>query len=238
MDNNENIIKERPLSEKLENFWYHYKWHTIAIFFAVLVVVICSLQMCGKATYDVYVLYAGEMPIENTKADSNYHTMLSALKLVCEDYDEDGATSPLLKNLLVPTGKEYDALAERGYDRLIASDMAEFEQLMVYSSEYYLCFLSEDTFLEYDKQTSSGAYPFVSLTDLVPEGSDARFASDRGIYLSSLDFGKLSGINELPEDTVVCLRAKLKLPGAASRDTAYDSAKATLTKILAYEIKE
>ena len=235
---NENIVKEPSLSEKLENFWYHYKWHTIAIFFVTLVVLICSLQMCGKSTYDVYVIYAGEMPIENTKSDSNYHTMLSALKLVTDDYDEDGATSPLLKNLLVPMGKEYDELAERGYERLIASDMSELEQLMVYSSEYYLCFLSEDTFRDYDKPTSSGAYPFVSLTDLVPEGSDASFASDRGIYLSSLDFGKLSGINELPEDTVVCLRAKLKLPGASSRDTAYDSAKATLTKILAYELKE
>ena len=237
MDNETNI-KEPNLSEKLENFWYHYKWHTIAAFFIVLVVVICSLQMCGKSTYDVYVMYAGEMPIENTKADSNYHTMISALKLVTDDHDEDGATSPLLKNLLVPSGKEYDALADRGYDRLIASDMAEFEQLMVYSSEYYLCFLSEDTFREYDKPTSSGAYPFVSLTDLAPEGSDARYASDRGIYLSSLDFGKLSGINELPEDTVVCLRAKLKLPGAGSSDSAYESAKATLAKILAYEINE
>lgn len=235
---NENIVKEPSLSEKLENFWYHYKWHTIAIFFVTLVVLICSLQMCGKATYDVYVLYAGEMPIENTKSDSNYHTMLSALKLVTDDYDEDGAISPLLKNLLVPMGKEYDELAERGYERLIASDMSELEQLMVYSSEYYLCFLSEDTFRDYDKPTSSGAYPFVSLTDLLPDGSDASFASDRGIYLSSLDFGKLSGINELPADTVVCLRAKLKLPGAGSSDTAYDSAKATLLNILAYEIKE
>ena len=235
---NENIVKEPSLSEKLENFWYHYKWHAIAIFFVTLVVLICSLQMCGKSTYDVYVIYAGEMPIENTKSDSNYHTMLSALKLVTDDYDEDGATSPLLKNLLVPMGKEYDALADRGYERLIASDMSELEQLMVYSSEYYLCFLSEDTFRDYDKPTSSGAYPFVSLTDLVPDGSDASFASDRGIYLSSLDFGKLSGINELPEDTVVCLRAKLKLPGASSRDTAYDSAKATLLNILAYEIEE
>ena len=177
MDNETNI-KEPNLSEKLENFWYHYKWHTIAAFFIVLVVVICSLQMCGKATYDVYVMYAGEMPIENTKADSNYHTMISALKLVTDDHDEDGAASPLLKNLLVPSGKEYDALADRGYDRLIASDMAEFEQLMVYSSEYYLCFLSEDTFREYDKPTSSGAYPFVSLTDLVPDGSDARLSRE------------------------------------------------------------
>ena len=235
---NENIVKEPSLSEKLENFWYHYKWHTIAIFFVTLVVLICSLQMCGKESYDVYVMYAGEMPIENTKSDSSYHTMLSALKLVTDDYDENGATSPLLKNLLVPMGKEYDELAERGYDRLIASDTSELEQLMVYSSEYYLCFLSEDTFLDYDKQTSSGAYPFVSLTDLVPDGSDARFASDRGIYLSSLDFGKLAGINELPADTVVCLRVKLKLPGASSRDEAYESAKATLLNILAYEIEE
>ena len=238
MENNQENIKEATLSERLDNFWYHYKWHTIAIFFVLLVIIICSFQMCGKTSYDVYVLYAGEMPIENTKADSNYHTMISALKLVCDDYDEDGATSPLLKNLLVPMGKEYDELADRGYDRLIASDISEFEQLMVYSSEYYLCFLSEDTFRDYDKQTSSGAYPFASLTDLIPEGSDLRLASERGIYLSSLDFGKLSGINELPEDTVVCLRAKLKLPGATSRDVAYENAKATLNKILAYEIKE
>ena len=238
MDNNENIVNEQTLSEKLENFWYHYKWHTVAAFFVLLVVIVCSLQMCGRTTYDVYVLYSGEMPIESTRSDSSYHTMISALKLVTEDNDENGTVAPLLKNLLVPSGKEYDGLVERGYERLIASDMAEFEQLMVYSSEYYLCFLSEDTFREYDKPTSSGAYPFSPLTDLVPEGSDARFASDRGIYLSSLDFGSLAGISELPADTVVCLRAKVKLPGAASRDAAYENAMATLESILAYEIKE
>ena len=43
----------------LENFWYHYKWHTIASVFVLLVVTIITVQMCTRTTYDAYIVYAG-----------------------------------------------------------------------------------------------------------------------------------------------------------------------------------
>lgn len=243
MENNEKLessatYKKMSAAEWLDNYWYHYKWHTIVALFILIVGVICTLQMCSKTTYDGYVLYAGEHPIDNTSSDSSYHTMISAFKLVCEDYDENGTVSPVFKNLLVPSSEESGKLIDKGYDKLISMNTEEYREIMAYSSEYYICFLSEDLFLSYDTPTSSGAYPLCDLEQYLPEGSDAQMISPRGIYLSSTDFYKLAGINELPEDTVICLKAKLKLPGASGADEAFESSVDMLKKILAYEHEE
>ena len=34
--------------DKLSNFWYYYKWHTIVALFIVFVVTVCTLQTCSK----------------------------------------------------------------------------------------------------------------------------------------------------------------------------------------------
>ena len=33
------------VKEKAENFWYHYKWHSIVALFLVITLVICALQL-------------------------------------------------------------------------------------------------------------------------------------------------------------------------------------------------
>ena len=42
-----------PTNEKLENFWYHYKWHTITAVFVIVVGVILTLQLCTKVDFDL-----------------------------------------------------------------------------------------------------------------------------------------------------------------------------------------
>ena len=68
--NHENIDAEIKIklntSEKLENFWYHYKWHTIAGLFAVICIVILTFQLCTKTSYDVNIIYAGEKSISTS----------------------------------------------------------------------------------------------------------------------------------------------------------------------------
>ena len=53
------IKSASPFVKKLDNYWYHYKWHTIIALFLVTVILVCSFQMFKKDEYDIEVLYAG-----------------------------------------------------------------------------------------------------------------------------------------------------------------------------------
>ena len=75
-----------------ENFWYHHKWKTIIISLVVLVLVICTMQMCTQNAYDIYVMYAGPgymTPNETLSAQD-------ALAQLIPYHDGDGNRSVML----------------------------------------------------------------------------------------------------------------------------------------------
>ena len=57
-------------SEWLDNYWYHYKWHTIAVLFAIFVVVICTFQMCRRTVTDIQIMYAGNEDISMSRGEA------------------------------------------------------------------------------------------------------------------------------------------------------------------------
>ena len=46
------VATPSTFKEKLQNFIYHYKWHTVVALFLVVTIIICSLQFCTKEEYD------------------------------------------------------------------------------------------------------------------------------------------------------------------------------------------
>ena len=74
------------LSEKLDNFWYHYKWHTIVTLFFVVVFGICIGQMASKDKVDAYIMYAGPSAFFASEIEE----MQSAFETVMPDLNGDG----------------------------------------------------------------------------------------------------------------------------------------------------
>ena len=93
----------------LENFWYHYKIHTVAAIFALIVLVVLCVQTCSRVSYDAHILYAGPHEIKHS-SDGEYLNAVSSFKRVAEDFDGDGATNVNLLNLFVINDEEADAL--------------------------------------------------------------------------------------------------------------------------------
>ncbi len=249
MENQENRTPEQAgeaviqssFIKKLDNFWYHYKIHTIAALFIVFVIVICSVQTCSRADYDIQVLYAGGKHIPLSDDSSSLYTNInSAFKLVCDDYDKDGIKNPLLLRLTIPTtNEELENLGGSQNEKIFRENTQELETIMVYSSEYYLCFLSEPIFIDYDQKiTEQGIFPLEDIRKYAPEGSSFEYASDRGIYLRSTDFYKLPGIKDLPENTVICLRVRSEVMSSASSKANFNNAEDALKSILAYTYQE
>lgn len=219
------------LAKKAENFWYHYKWHTIVTIFIVIVVAVCTAQMCSRINYDVYVLYAGGKAFNKSGENSEYEAIHDALKIVSEDFDENGENLPLFQSYLLPTSKEYsEKYADRGLDSLITADKDSFTSAMLGSGEFYLCFLSPELFATYDEPLNSGIAPIISLTEYA--SSEQLTESGRGIKLSETDFYKLPGINALPADTIICIRT---LSTVSGDEKSYENSLVLLQGIMSYK---
>ena len=194
----------------LENFWYHYKWHSLIALFLVFTVTICTLQMCEKEKYDVNVLYAGGHAFsrESEGADySEYQKIMSGLKSFTEDHDGDGKVSVSFRDLYAPTEDELANEDEDVYFSRAYEDKQILTSTMM-TGEYFLCFFSPEVFESYDKVEGDGVGVFTVLPSVLPDGSSVEYYNDKatGIKLSSLDLYSLAGFSSMPEDTVIAIR--------------------------------
>lgn len=205
----------------IENFWYHYKWHTVAVLFALLVLVVCTVQLCERESYDALVLYAGNKDISRTSQNgdvSEYSSLRTALKSVVDDFDGDGEKSVGLEALFWMSNeqiKEFQASKAPGDElsySVISSNHETLNNIMM-SNEYFVCFMSEDLY-EYYIGTEDGDDRFMPLDSLADTDTELRYYTDdkgnvhkNAVYLSDTGFYSLPGVSDLPEDTVIVLRS-------------------------------
>jgi hypothetical protein len=230
--------KTMSVKEKIENFWYHYKWHTIVAAVVVIIVAIVLSQLLSKPKYDAHVLYAGDTQIKNVSVDGDlphYQKLLSSLKRVVNDENGDGSIDISLQTLYALTEEQ---LAQISSDKtaqisLALTDTETLESALVVG-EYYVCFLSEELFFKNDA-IHDGAM-FAPLEKYAAsESIDYEYASARGIYLRSLPYSEFI---DLPDDTVVCLRSLngyTQSINGKSNKQAFATGERVITNILNFE---
>ena len=207
-----------PFLARVENFFYHYKWHTVAALAVVLILTFILLQNCSKTVYDAHILYAGGKNLRTISEGENemaYYPLYSATGRFVSDFDGDGNRNVSLTDIYLPSDDEIKAMENSGgsinYTLLKENDEL-LRQNMLFG-DYYICLLSESLFKEWTKSESSN--PFVKITDLLPENaaiaeSDSdegyKLASEYGVYLSSTPTADNPGFSALPADTVIAFR--------------------------------
>ena len=50
-------IVPKTFKEKVQNYWFHFKWHTIGVIFLVLAITILTVQCANREKYDFQVIY-------------------------------------------------------------------------------------------------------------------------------------------------------------------------------------
>ena len=86
----------------LDNFWYHYKWHTIIIGTAAIFLIVCMTQFATKEKVDAYVLYAGE----SSFYVSDLYAMEDAFEQVSSDLNKDGKKTVKITDITVMTNEQ------------------------------------------------------------------------------------------------------------------------------------
>lgn len=231
---NEEYLKPRTFRAWCENFWYHYKWQSLIALFLVFTISVCTLQMCKKEDYDVYVLYGGSKLISHKVEDGNfceYDVLTSSLKQITRDYDDNGKISVSFLDKYMLSNDEIKELDGEVNHTFLNQNNEAFRDLML-SSPYYVMFLSDTLYLEYSKNLSA----FSPVTAYVGD-CPVEYLDEGAVYLNSLPFATLPGFNALPENTVVCFKAKTAISGYFSNsenDEHFKRSEDVLRKIFEY----
>lgn len=186
---------------KLDNFWYHYKWPTIFVIVATIIVLVCTLQFCQRKEYDFRYIYAGpaEISHEESEAICEALTALStggqfssprvgfnAYFLMTPAQIEE------MNAALRPEGKEVN--------QALVNNNAEVFGDEVMAGEVFI-FLLDPAW--YESQKSAG---FLDVRTFLPNAPDAALYDASALYLSKTVLGDVPAFDVLPEDTLVVIR--------------------------------
>lgn len=224
------------LSEKLDNFWYHYKWHTVVALFFIVVFGVCIGQMASKDKVDAYVMYAGPTAF----LASEIEDLQSAFEAVMPDLNGDGKKVVQFIDVTVLTDARIKANKEQAEKEGIEykPDM-EF----IYNSrqKYKLQLAAGDAyFLLVDPEVYAEDYGigmFEKLSKLGLESDDAY--DDSSVVFKNTDFGSYMPIfDKLPDDTLLTFRAmNVTSKGRGEKEQAkYDDQLELFKKVIEFEL--
>lgn len=204
----------------LDNYWYHYKWITVGIAFALIVLVICTVQMCSNEKDDLIIVYAGRNQLSSGEAEN----ICSVLEAVCpEDFDGNGKKSIAIStyNILSEAQikeiqSETDAGGNAGYvDKSYNSNQYDTYYSYLLTGESSVLML--DPWL-YEKLVSADR--LMSLSEALGYLPDTA-CGEYGVRLGDTALYAEYGVMRLlPEDTVICLM-KPYVAGKSSKEEYY-----------------
>ncbi len=194
----ENKIK-MTFIQKLENFWYHYKWHTILGAFLLVIVTVCTVQCVGRSEPDAMIMYAGRLKnMIIPQKDNREYTLED--DVMSEDYNGDGKKKVEIFQLIIPISNidgvfDYD-------DKVAQTNNSErqrmYTEVATGTSVVYLL----HPFLYEEIKDMGVLRPLSEVTDRVPD-----YAVDEyGIPVSELIAYSRTNLRYFPEDCILCIR--------------------------------
>jgi len=217
------IIAESRAEKWLENFWYHYKWHTIIIGFFLVVLLVCGLQMCTREVEDSSILYAGPSYISAEDMGEIERVFESVMP---EDADGNGKKTVILKTFHLYTKEQIEEIeAETDeYGRHLDVDNA---YVVTNTENFYDYVLAGETSI---CLLDPSLYENLLASERLAELSEGVF----GVTLGETEIYKsYSALSPLPEDTVICL-LRQNFVGKNSNDDIYEADKRLLEAIIGY----
>ena len=90
-------VAPETFKEKRENFWYHYKLHTLISLFIAIVLAVCITQCATRTKYDFCVIYFSYTPVLDTQTE----LVADYFEKIGKDLNGDGEVNVQVANLSV-----------------------------------------------------------------------------------------------------------------------------------------
>lgn len=181
------------LWDKLENFWYFYKWHTIIGGVVIIGIIISLFQLIGNQEPDAYMMFVGQ----NTLFAVEKEKVISVSKEYIDDVDGNGSKNLAFLEITVAVG---DNIPQTAFQT--NADAAKRFSTEVTAGKSVIYLLEESY---YEKAKSLGILEELSNVidpDDIPNNTYDKY----GVRISELDFFKREGFASFPDDTILCIR--------------------------------
>ncbi len=200
-----------------ENFWYHYKFQTLAAAFAAIAILICVVQCAVKPKNPTFsICYAGKLNFGISMSGSapTQHTIKNALTPLAADIAEED-NEKKIEDLISLYGYTIDDSSQDATVLDLSRQNKENLRAELDAANAYIFLLGEDVYHTYAFSPSDKAPYMVPVAPYLPANAEAagyRITSDGyGVYLHSTPLAEISGFKELPQDTILSLRTSFSL---------------------------
>lgn len=203
--------KGKGIAAWFSNLWYYHKWHILVGALVLFVLGVSVVQCVRNEKPDVSILYVADIDLGNTnrKAVENF---------IAPYYDD--VTGDDKKTMSLAFMNENDKTTK---DRL---------QTEVVAGEHTLYFLDRASF---DWLLKFNIFaPLEDIMGTLPENA----LNEYGIEIKYLDLAEVEGFNDMPRDTVVCMRGNREGGIDYGNSTElYKNNVRLFTDLLSYEIE-
>lgn len=182
--------------QKLENYWYHYKWHTIIGAFFLAVAVVCTVQCAQRSEADAMIMYAGNYKVAEEYRENSLESIMK------EDYNGDGKKRADVFQLIIPitetqNGFELD-------DPIAQTNNTEFQRLYTEVANGTSVIYILHPLLYEQVKSMDVLRPLSEIFEKVPE-----YAVDEyGVPISELVSYMRTTLRFYPENSIVCIRRR------------------------------
>ncbi|MBQ7173212.1 MAG: hypothetical protein IJR88_03765 [Clostridia bacterium] len=221
----------------LENYWYHYKWHTIVALFFAFTLLFCLIQCVGRKEPDILLVAAGDIAFSNTDARDGF---VAALETVSPEKKKgDGKRSIQISHYTIFSEEQMKELSTDGegnyspatYASLKANTQTEYDAFTSFrmTGECSLYFVSD--YVYENSNLREYAVPLSELFETAPNGA----LDEYSIRFSELAFYRYyAACKALPKDFRLVL-VKPLVVGKASNEDAYGAFRDLFVAILSFE---
>jgi len=196
----------------LDNFWYHYKWVTIVVAFFLIVGIVCIAQACSVTPVDVNLTYAGPATLSSAQKLAIHSVVARALP---EGFSDKDSAEVNLINYYILSKEQIEEEQKK----------TNADGSPVYVDTYFIT--NEQETFESQMMTGSGAILLIDPSIFDSLGGNAQSVrlrklsevlgytpegaiNDFGIRLGDTELYRSNPeLRVLPEDTVLCLHAKV-----------------------------
>ncbi len=129
-------ILPKTFKEKLQNYWFHFKWHTLVTILSIFMIVFLVSECNAKTDWDMQVVYFTYTPILENQID----LIGEYLEKFSEDINGDGEVNISVVNCSVSENDFNSQYAKNVYTKL---------QTMIFAEEKAILYITDEKSAQY-----------------------------------------------------------------------------------------